>query len=81
MPTEPRKSASGRRTPRLSKQMIDAIIAYGDDRSESNFDRLKELIVRLAARHKRDDTPVEAIDESSSVDTATTTPCEAPPPD
>ena len=44
------KSPSERRAPRLSKQMVDAIIAYGDDRSPSNFDRLKELIVRLAQR-------------------------------
>jgi len=33
--------------------MIDAIIAYGDDRTESNFDRLKALIVRYAGRGKQ----------------------------
>ena len=46
-------SAPGRRPARLSKQMIDAIIAYGDDRTETNFDRLKDLIVRYASRSKR----------------------------
>lgn len=42
-----------RRSSRLSSQMIDAIIAYGDDRTESNFDRLKALIVRYAGRGKQ----------------------------
>jgi hypothetical protein len=41
------------RSGRLSSQMIDAIIAYGDDRTESNFDRLKALIVRYAGRGKQ----------------------------
>ena len=47
-----RKPEPNQPSSRLSSQMIDAIIAYGDERTESNFDRLKELIVRYAGRSK-----------------------------
>ena len=56
MPSEQKdvgKSAGSRPTPRLSKQMIDAIVAYGDDRTESNFERLKDMIVQFASRRER----------------------------
>jgi hypothetical protein len=53
MGAETNKPDPDRRSSRLSSQMIDAIIAYGDDRTESNFDRLKALIVRYAGRGKQ----------------------------